>query len=163
MTQAPSDALLKAILSEVKTIACVGMSLNPIRPSYFVARYLHLRGYRVIPINPSYAGQEFYGETVHGSLRSLPDPDAVDMVDIFRRPEFVPDLVSEAISVLGPRLSTIWMQIGIVHEQAANEAVTHGLRVVQDRCPKIEHQRLFGELRKFGFNTGIISSRLGDN
>ena len=163
MTGTPSDALLKRILGETRTIACVGMSLNPIRPSYFVGRYLHLRGYRVIPINPSYSGSEFYGEPVYGSLRSIPESTGVDMVDIFRRPEHVPGLVSEAISVLVPGLSTIWMQIGIAHEHAADEAAAHGLQVVQNRCPKIEHQRLFGELRKFGFNTGIISSKLGDD
>ena len=163
MTRTPSDAFLKKILGETKTIACVGVSLNPVRPSYFVARYLHLRGYRIIPVNPSYAGNDFYGESVRDSLQSIPEPDRVDMVDIFRRPEHVPELVSEAISVLRPGLSTIWMQIGVVHERAASEAAAHGIQVVQDRCPKIEHQRLFGELRKFGFNTGIISSKLGDD
>ena len=163
MTRTPSDALLKKILGETKTIACVGVSLNPIRPSYFVARYLHLRGYRIIPVNPSYSGRDFFGEPVRDSLKSLPDPGGVDMVEIFRRPEYVPELVSEAISVLEPGLRTIWMQIGITHERAAGEAAARGIQVVQDRCPKIEHQRLFGELRKFGFNTGIISSKLGDD
>ena len=152
-----SPAALKAILRRTKTIAVVGVSANPVRPSYFVARYLKLKGYRVIPVNPGLAGQTLFEETVHADLTAL--PEGVDMLDIFRRSEFVPDLVTEAMAHI-PTLQTIWMQIGVEHAEAAATAEAAGLDVVQNRCPKIEYQRLFGELRMGGFNTGIISSKL---
>ncbi len=160
MPEKPTDAFLRRVLSETRTIACVGVSLNPVRPSYFVARYLHLRGYHVIPVNPAYAGGDFFGKPIYGALRAIPGDVSVDMVDIFRRPEFIPDIVAEAIDSLSPALKTVWMQVGIQHAAAAATAESAGLQVVQDRCPKIEHQRLYGELRKMGFNTGIISSQL---
>ena len=160
MPERPTDDFLRRILSESRTIACVGVSLNPVRPSFFVARYLHLRGYHVIPVNPAHAGGDFFGRTIYASLGEIPGDAAVDMVDIFRRPEFVPDLVAEAIECLSPSLKTVWMQVGVSHREAAASAESAGLRVVQDRCPKIEHQRLYGELRKMGFNTGVISSKL---
>lgn len=152
------DATLKTILKRVKVVAVVGVSANPVRPSYFVARYLQLRGYRVIPVNPGLAGQRLFGEVVYATLADV--PDAVDMVDIFRRSDAVPAIVDAALA-RWPKLDVIWMQIGVRHEQAAALAVARGVTVVQDRCPKIEYQRLFGELRMGGFNTGVISSRLG--
>ena len=158
MTETFSE--IKNILSDTKTIACVGVSNNPVRPSYFVARYLHYRGYEIVPVNPAYAGQSIFGKEILGSLADIPKTVSVDMVDIFRRAEFVPGIVDEAIEHLMPGLKTIWMQFGIRHEEAANLARSKGLNVVQDKCPKIEYQRLFGELRKAGINTGIISSKL---
>lgn len=159
MTDTPSDDLLRQILTRTKTIACIGVSTNPIRPSHYVARYLGLRGYRVIPVNPAYAGQELLGETVRGDLSELVD-EKIDMVDIFRRPEAVPQIVDHSLELFLPHLQTIWMQIGVRHAEAAAKAESAGVTVIQNRCPKIEYQRLFGELRKGGFNTGIISSRL---
>ncbi|WP_417724794.1 CoA-binding protein [Salipiger sp.] len=152
-----SDAFLKEILARTRVIAVVGVSLNPVRPSYYVARYLGLKGFRVIPVNPGHAGAMLFGETVRGALRDV--PPEVDMVDIFRRPEAVPGIVDEALEAL-PNLRTIWMQIGVTHEAAAEKARARGIDVVMDRCPKIEYQRLHGELRMGGFNTGVISSKL---
>ncbi|WP_425043608.1 CoA-binding protein [Primorskyibacter sp. S87] len=152
-----SDNFLNDVLSRTKVIAVVGVSLNPVRPSYYVARYLGLKGYRVIPVNPGHAGKELFGETVIGSLSEIDAP--VDMVDIFRRSEAVPGIVDEALSSF-PSLKTIWMQIGVMHDEAAGKARSQGIDVVMDRCPKIEYQRLFGELRMGGFATGIISSKI---
>jgi len=154
----PND-VLEDILANTRTIAAVGVSTNPVRPSYFVIRYLHYRGYRVIPVNPVYAGQTLFGQTIVASIADIPDPETVDMVDVFRAPDAVPGILEEALTHL-PKLKTFWMQFGIYHEASAEKARVHGLQVVQDRCPKIEFQRLFGELRKAGINTGIISSKL---
>lgn len=157
MTTTPSDDLLRKILRESKTIACVGVSPNPVRPSHYVARYLRLKGFRVIPVNPGQAGTQLFGETVVASLSQIDGP--VDVVDIFRRSEAVPPIVDEALEHF-PRLKTIWMQIGVEHAEAAVKAEARGVQVIQNRCPKIEYQRLFGELRMGGFATGIISSKL---
>lgn len=153
----PDDATLRRILTQARVIAVVGVSSNPVRPSYFVARYLGLRGFRVIPVNPGIAGQTLFGETVRASLTDC--PPEVDMVDVFRRSDQVPPLVAEAIAHL-PNLRTIWLQIGVESDEARRMAEGKGLDFVQNRCPKIEYQRLFGELRMGGFNTGILSSRL---
>ncbi|WP_264212976.1 CoA-binding protein [Leisingera thetidis] len=152
-----SDAHLKKILKRAKVVAVVGVSMNPVRPSYYVARYLGLKGYRVIPVNPGHAGRMLFGETVRAGLSDIDLP--VDMVDIFRRSEAVPPIVDEALEVF-PALQTIWMQIGVEHAEAAARAEARGVTVIQNRCPKIEYQRLFGELRMGGFATGIISSKL---
>jgi predicted CoA-binding protein len=154
-----SDEELIRILKSTKVIACVGVSMNPVRPSYFVARYLSLKGYRVIPVNPGHAGARLFGEEVRADLASIPPEIPVDMVDIFRRSEHVPPIVEQAIEHL-PRLRTVWMQIGVENAEAAAMAEARGLTVIQNRCPKIEYQRLFGELRMGGFNTGVISSKL---
>lgn len=140
----------------------MGMSTNPARPSYFVGRYLSQRGYRVIPINPGAAGQAFFGETVLADLGDIPKDTSVQMVDIFRQPDAVPGILEDALTHLRPSLSTIWMQFGVIHEGAAERARAEGLQVVMDLCPKLEHQRHFGDLRKAGLNTGIISSKLPD-
>ena len=108
MTDTPSDDLLRQILTRTKTIACIGVSTNPIRPSHYVARYLSLRGYRVIPVNPAYAGQELLGETVRGDLSELVD-EKIDMIDIFRRSEAVPPIVDQSLDLFLPNLQTIWM------------------------------------------------------
>ena len=152
-----TDDYLRDILKKTKTIAMVGLSMNETRPSYFVGRYLHKRGYKIIPINAGHGGKYFFGQMVMSSLGEIREP--VDMVDIFRKPEAVPQIVDESLAKL-KGLKTIWMQIGIKHEGAAIKARQAGLSVIENRCPKIEHQRLFGELRKAGFATNIISSRL---
>lgn len=152
-----SDKCLKRILTTTRVIAVVGVSLNPVRPSYFVARYLTLKGFDIIPVNPGHAGETVFGRTVVARLSDIDRP--VDMVDIFRRSEAVPEIVEEAVAHL-PGLKTIWMQIGVEHAGAAARAEAEGLSVIQDRCPKIEYQRLFGELRMGGFATGVISSKL---
>ncbi|NOE25258.1 CoA-binding protein [Ruegeria sp. HKCCD6157] len=152
-----SDQQLRAILQRTKTVAVVGVSMNPVRPSYYVARYLSLKGFNVIPVNPGHAGKDLFGQRVRGNLSEISEP--VDMVDIFRRSESVPPIVDEALEVF-PSLGTIWMQIGVEHPEAAAKAKARGVDVVMNRCPKIEYQRLFGELRMGGFSTGIISSKL---
>ena len=153
----PSDRLLREILKSTKTIAMVGLSMNETRPSYFVGRYLHKRGYKIIPINAGHGGKNFFGQLVKSSIDEIDEP--VDMVDIFRKPDAVPQIVDDSLAKL-KGLKTIWMQIGIKHESSAQKARQLGLNVIEDRCPKIEHQRLFGELRKSGFATNTISSRL---
>lgn len=152
-----SDAFLKEVLTRTKRIAVVGVSMNPVRPSYYVARYLTLKGYEVVPVNPGHAGKTLFGQTVVASLSEIEGD--VDMVDIFRRSEAVPPVVDEALERF-PALQTIWMQIGVEHAEAAAKAEARGVTVIQDRCPKIEYQRLFGELRMGGFATGVISSKL---
>ena len=152
-----TDAFLKNILTRTKRVAIVGVSSNPVRASYFVARYLSLRNFKIVPVNPGLAGQELFGVPVVGALSEIEGP--VDMVDIFRRSEAVPEIVEEALAQF-PDLGTVWMQIGVEHAQAAAKAEARGVDVVQNRCPKIEYQRLFGELRMGGFATGVISSKL---
>ena len=152
-----SDDFIRDILTTTKTIVMVGLSMNETRPSYFVGRYLHRRGYKIIPVNAGHGGKYFFGQLVMSSIDEISEP--VDMVDIFRKPEAVPQIVDDSLAKL-KGLKTIWMQIGIKHEISAQKAKSLGLNVIEDRCPKIEHQRLFGELRKAGFATNIISSRL---
>ena len=152
-----TDTQLKNILTQTKRIAVVGASLNPVRPSYYVTRYLKAKGYDIVPVNPAHAGKTLLGVTVVSQLSDI--EGGVDMVDIFRRSETVPEIVDEALQVF-PDLATIWMQIGVQHAEAAANAEAKGLTVIQNRCPKIEYQRLFGELRMGGFATGIISSKL---
>jgi predicted CoA-binding protein len=151
------DAFLTDILNRTKVVAVVGVSTNPVRPSYYVARYLGLKGYTVIPVNPVYAGGQLFGQIIRADLSEIDEP--IDMVDIFRRSEHVPAIVDEALEHL-PNLKTIWMQIGVEHAEATAKAEAIGLDVVQNRCPKIEYQRLFCELRMGGFATGVISSKL---
>lgn len=158
-----SDPALRALLRKVKTVAIVGVSPNETRPSFFVGRYLRLKGYRVIPVNPGHAGKTLFGATVRASLADIPPEDGeIHMVDIFRRSDDVPPIVDEALGALSDRgLQAIWMQIGVEHPEAAAKAEAAGLKVVMNRCPKIEYQRLFGELGWGGFNTGVISSKRG--
>jgi predicted CoA-binding protein len=157
MTQDYTDGHLRGLLTRAKRIAVVGVSLNEVRPSFFVARYLALKGFEVIPVNPGHAGRQAFGREVVASLRDI--EGGVDMVDIFRRSEHVPPIVEEALEVF-PDLQTVWMQIGVVNEKAAEMARARGVDVVMNRCPKIEYQRLFGELRMGGFATGVVSSKL---
>ncbi len=157
MDETYSDSHLRDILTRTRVIAVVGVSMNPVRPSYYVARYLSLKGFTVIPVNPGHAGEKLFGQIVRATLSEITEP--VDMVDIFRRSDAVPPIVDEALEAF-PGLRTIWMQIGVMHEEAARVARARGVDVVMNRCPKIEYQRLFGELRMGGFNTGVISSKL---
>lgn len=138
-----SDTHLKTILSRSKVIACVGFSANPARPSHGVAKYLSQNGYRVVPVNPGLVGQSFFGEAAVADLGSIGKDIVVDMVDVFRRSDAVPEIVTEALSVL-PGLATVWMQIGVEHAGAAELAQARGVAVIQNLCPKIEYQRLFG-------------------
>lgn len=133
------DDLIRDILSRVRTIAVVGFSANPARPSHDVARYLQSRGYRVIPVNPGLAGQSLLGEKVHGSLAEIGEP--VDMVDVFRRSEFVAGVTDQALA-LSPLPFAIWTQLGVRDDAAAERARARGVRVVQNRCPAIEIPRL---------------------
>lgn len=135
----PSDDDLRRILTETRVIALVGASANPDRPSHRVGWYLARRGYRVIPVNPGLAGQSLFGETVVARLADL--PGGVDMVDIFRRSEEVGPVVADALASL-PGLRTVWMQLGVVNEAAADAARAKGVEVVMDRCPAIEIPRL---------------------
>ena len=157
MKETYSDTHLRQILTRTKRIAVVGVSMNEIRPSFYVARYLALKGFDIVPVNPGHAGKMAFGKEVVASLADIKKP--VDMVDIFRRSEHVPPIVDEALELF-PDLQTIWMQIGVWHEEAATKARERGVDVVMNLCPKMEFQRLFGELRMGGFNTGVISSRL---
>ena len=157
MSEYYPDSFLRDVLKSTKSVAMVGVSMNPARPSYFVARYLNLRKFTVIPVNPGHAGKDLFGQTVRASLSEIAEP--VDMLDIFRKSEAVPGVVEEALACM-PNLKTIWMQIGVEHAETAEMARARGINVVMNRCPKIEYQRLFGELRQGGFNTGVISSKL---
>jgi uncharacterized protein len=157
MTETYSDAFLRDILTRTRRIAVVGVSMNPVRPSYYVARYLSLKGFTVLPVNPGHAGEMLFGQPVLAQLSDI--TGGVDMIDIFRRSDHVPPIVAEALELF-PDLRTIWMQIGVENTQAAAMARARGVDVVMNRCPKIEYQRLFGELRMGGFATGVISSKL---
>lgn len=141
MTDDLTDADLRDILTSVRTIAVIGVSANPARPSHYVAAFLRDRGYRVIGVNPGLAGQEMFGETVVAEMADLPDD--VDMVDVFRRPEDMPAAVDAALARF-PALPVLWMQIGTSHPDAIATARAAGVRVVADRCPKVEIPRLFG-------------------
>jgi len=136
-----SDTMLRDVLTRAKTIAVVGFSANSARPSHYVAAYLQSRGYRIVPVNPGLAGQEFLGEEVYADIASVPHD--VDMVDIFRRNDAVPGVVDDAVA-RWPDLQTIWMQLGVMHEDAADVAQARGVTVIQNRCPKIEISRLLG-------------------
>ncbi len=140
------------ILQTSKTIAMVGLSANPFRPSHFAAIYMLSEGYNVIPVNPR--EQEILGRRSYASLRDIPEP--VDIVDIFRDPKAVPPIVEDAIAI-GAKV--VWMQLGVISEAGALRAREAGLEVVMDACVKIEHARFFGGLNTIGLNTGVISSR----
>ena len=151
-----SDSHIRDILGSVKTIAVVGASPKEVRPSFFVARYLLDKGYRVFPINPGQSGKTILGQSVYGSLKDV--PGAIDMVDIFRSSDFVPRIVDEALA-LDPQPKVIWMQLGIRHDEAAKKAGASGIKVVMNRCPKIEYGRLSGEIGWAGVNSRVLSSR----
>jgi predicted CoA-binding protein len=143
MTTRSSDKLLRKILTETKTIALVGASNKPQRPSNGVMRFLQSRGYRFIPVNPGLAGQSLNGELVYASLKDIPQDKVgrIDMVDIFRNSEDAAKPAIEAIEV-GARF--VWMQLGVVNEPAAAKVREAGLEIVMDHCPAIEYPRLMG-------------------
>ena len=143
---------LRRILTDYKRVAIVGLSADWSRPSNFVGKYLLEHGFEVIPVNPKY--DEILGQKCYPDLAAIPTP--VDIVDLFQRAERVPPFVDAAIDI-GARV--VWMQLGIVHEEAAEKARKAGLEVVMDRCIKIEYARLFGGLNTAGVNTGVISAR----
>jgi hypothetical protein len=145
---------LRRILHESRVIAMVGLSADWYRPSYFAAKYLQEHGYKVIPVNPRYAGKQVLGETCYASLREI--PGRVDVVDVFRRTEDVAPVADEAIA-LGAKV--LWQQIGVKNEAATAKARAAGMDAVMDRCMKIEHGRLFGGLNWVGVNTRVISSK----
>ena len=150
------DKYIRGILNTVKTIAMVGVSANTSRPSYFAFKYLLERRYRMIPVNPGLAGGELLGQRVYGKLADIPDP--VDMVDIFRNSKYAPAIVQEALA-MKPRPQVIWMQLGVYSEEAAKMAEDAGLKVVMNRCPKIEYGRLSSEIAWMGVNTRTLTSR----
>ena len=151
-----SDHDIRAILNSVKTIAMVGVSPNTSRPSYFAFKYLLERGYRMIPVNPGQAGKELLGQKVYARLIDIPEP--VDMVDVFRASEHAPGIVREALA-MNPRPTVIWMQLGVRNDEAARLAEAEGLKVVMNRCPKIEYGRLSSEIAWMGVNTRTISAK----
>jgi predicted CoA-binding protein len=152
------DDYIRAILGKVRVIAMVGASPNWNRPSYFAMKYLLAKGYRIVPVNPGLAGKEILGQRVYAALGEVPAP--VDIVDIFRGSEAALEVTREAIAHkdrLG--IKVVWMQLGVRNEAAAAEAEAAGLRVVMNRCPKIEYARLHAELGWGGVVSNLISSR----
>jgi predicted CoA-binding protein len=145
-------ATLRRILRGAHTLAIVGLSADWYRPSFFAGKYMQEHGYRIVPVNPKYP--EILGEKSYPDLKSIPFP--VDLVDVFRKPADCVPIAREAVAI---GAKTLWMQIGVVNEEAAGIARDAGLEVVMDRCVKIEYARLFGGLNWMGVNTGIISSR----
>jgi len=150
------DSYIRGILNTVKTIAMVGASEKENRPSYFAFKYLLERGYRMIAVNPGHAGETMLGQKIYARLSDIPDP--VDMVDIFRASQYALPIVQEALA-LKPRPQVIWMQLGIRNDEAAALAEANGLKVVMNRCPKIEYGRLSSEIAWIGVNTRTLSSK----
>lgn len=155
--QSYTDAYIASILSDARVFAMVGASANTSRPSYFAMKYLLQKGYTVHPINPGLAGKDILGQAVYGELSDVPAP--VDVVDIFRNSDAAGEITDQAIAlkdVLG--ISVVWMQLGVRNEAAADRAEAAGLKVVMNRCPKIEYGRLSGEIGWAGVNSRVISS-----
>ena len=148
------DKYIIGVLNDAKTVAMVGASAKWNRPSFFAMKYMQQKGFRVIPVNPSVAGQEILGETVMASLDEIDEP--IDMVDIFRNSEAAGPITDDAIKA-GAKI--IWMQLGVQNDDAAKRAEDAGLRVVMNRCPKIEYARLYGELSWHGINSHVITSK----
>ncbi len=150
------DTYIRGILNTVKTIAVVGVSANVSRPSYFVFKYLLERGYRMIPVNPGLAGQDLLGRMAYATLADIPEP--IDMIDVFRASQHVLPIVVEALQ-MQPRPRVIWMQLGIRNDEAAELAEANGLKVVMNRCPKIEYGRLSSEISWMGVNSRTLSAK----
>ena len=150
------DSYIRGILNSVKTIAMVGASEKENRPSYFAFKYLLERGYHMIPVNPGHAGETMLGQKIYARLSDIPEP--IDMVDIFRASQYALAIVQEALS-LKPRPQVIWMQLGIRNDEAAALAEANGMKVVMNRCPKIEYGRLSSEIAWIGVNTRTLSSK----
>jgi len=150
------DSFIRGILNTAKSIAMVGVSPKDNRPSYFAFKYLLERGYRMIPVNPGQAGKELLGQKVYARLSDIPEP--IDLVDIFRASQHVMPVVDEALT-LRPKPSVIWMQLGVRDDAAAAKAEAAGIKVVMNRCPKIEYGRLSSEIGWIGVNSRTLSSR----
>ncbi|HEX4041447.1 MAG TPA: CoA-binding protein [Xanthobacteraceae bacterium] len=150
------DSYIRGILNTVKTIAMVGASEKESRPSYFAFKYLLERGYRMIPVNPGHAGHTMLGQKIYARLADVLEP--IDMVDIFRGSQYATAIVQEALA-LSPRPLAIWMQLGVRNDEAAALAEANGLKVVMNRCPKIEYGRLSSEIAWMGVNTRTLSSK----
>ncbi len=151
LAQYQEPDVIRAVLAR-HNVAIVGLSGNPLRASNFVGRYLQIRGYNVIPVNPGET--TILGTKSYASLSEI--PDTVDTVNVFRRSEAVPAIAEEAVAI-GARC--LWLQFGVISEEAATIATTGGLEVIMDRCMKIEHARYLGRMHWLGFNTGIITAR----
>ncbi|HWE22259.1 MAG TPA: CoA-binding protein [Hyphomicrobiaceae bacterium] len=153
-----SDPYIAGILADARSIAMVGASAVANRPSYFAMKYLIGKGYEVIPVNPNLAGSEIQRQRVYAALADVPGP--IDIVDIFRNPAAAHEVVREAIALKDKlAVKAIWMQLGVRNDAAAAEAEAAGLKVVMNRCTKIEYGRLSGEIGWAGVNVGILSSR----
>jgi predicted CoA-binding protein len=150
------DGYIRGILNTVKTIAMVGASAKDNRPSYFAFKYLMERGYNMIPINPGLAGKQLLGKTIYARLSEVPEP--IDMVDIFRAANYAIPVVQEALT-LNPKPRVIWMQLSVRNDEAAALAEANGMKVVMNRCPKIEYGRLSSEIGWMGINSRILSSK----
>jgi uncharacterized protein len=150
------NSYISTILNEVKTVAIVGASANDVRPSFFVTKYLIDKGYEVFPVNPGQAGKEILGRMTYARLADI--PVAIDMVDVFRASAAVPAIVDEVLN-LDPLPKVIWMQLTVRHDEAAARAEAAGIKVVMNRCPKIEYARLSGEIGWNGVNSRVISSK----
>jgi uncharacterized protein len=151
-----SDTYIRGILNTVKTIAMVGISPKDNRPSYFAFKYLLERGYNMIPVNPGQAGKEILGRKVYARLADIPEP--IDMVDVFRAAQYAPQIVAEALT-LKPPPQVIWMQLGVRNDEAAATAEAAGLKVVMNRCPKIEYGRLSSEISWMGVNSRTLTAK----
>jgi predicted CoA-binding protein len=141
MKQLTTDAEIRDVLSRAKTIAVLGAHRDASRPAHYVPKYLQAHGYRVLPVNPTLTGQQLLGETVRARLDELGEP--VDIVDIFRRADALEAHLSEILA-MDPRPGTVWLQLGIRNDAVAARLTAEGIRVVQDRCAKAEHERLIG-------------------
>jgi predicted CoA-binding protein len=150
------DGYIRGILNTVKTIAMVGASNKENRPSYFAFKYLLERGYNMIPVNPGQAGKELLGRRIYARLADIPEP--VDMVDIFRASQYALPIVREALA-MNLRPQVIWMQLGVRDDEAAKLAEANGLKVVMNRCPKIEYGRLSSEIAWMGVNTRTLTAK----
>lgn len=149
-----TDDFIRGVLERVRSVAIVGFSSSPVKASYFVAKYLRDKGYTIYPVNPGIAGQEVLGLKVYASLKDL--PEAPDLVDIFRNAQAAAGVTDEAIAV-GAKV--VWMQLGVRNDEAAERAEAAGLTVVMNRCPKIEYQRLYGEIGRIGVNSDVLVNK----
>jgi predicted CoA-binding protein len=150
------NAYISGILNSVKTVAIVGASANDVRPSFFVAKYLLAKGFTMFPVNPGQAGKELLGRMTYAKLADI--PETIDMVDIFRSSDAAAAVVDEALR-LDPLPKVIWMQLTVRNDEAAARAEAAGVKVVMNRCPKIEYARLAGEIGWNGVNSGVLSSK----
>ena len=152
LTRYQDERAIRDLMRSARTVAIVGLSPNPLRPSYFVGYYLQRHGYRVVPVNPK--EREILGETSYASLAEIPFP--VDVVDVFRAPAAVPTIAREAVQA---GAKALWCQFGVISPEGAEIAENGGLTVVMDRCMKVEHARFLGRMHWMGFNTGTISAQ----